>query len=51
MDSLVTRQSVMLSYDYTFLAIGLLFLLCVPTGMLLKVPRLQTGQQAETPSS
>jgi DHA2 family multidrug resistance protein len=46
LNGLVNRQATMIAYDYTFLAIGLLFIICIPTAFLLKVPRYQPDQAA-----
>lgn len=38
MDGLISKQAAMLAYDYLFLWIGLLFIMCLPLVLLLKNP-------------
>jgi DHA2 family multidrug resistance protein len=37
-DGMVSQQSAMLAYDYAFLWIGLLFVICIPVALFLRAP-------------
>ncbi len=39
MDGMIQEQAAMIAYDYVFLAIGILFLFCLPLIIFLRMPK------------